>query len=33
MHLTPKEQHKLTLLSLGMLAERRLNKGRKLNYP
>ncbi|MDO4319554.1 MAG: urease subunit gamma [Bacteroidales bacterium] len=33
MHLTPKEQDKLTLLSLGMIAERRLNKGIKLNYP
>ncbi len=33
MHLTPKEQDKLTLLSLGMIAERRLNKGLKLNYP
>lgn len=31
--LTPKEQDKLTLLSLGMIAERRLNKGLKLNYP
>lgn len=33
MHVTPKEQDKLTLLSLGMIAERRLNKGLKLNYP
>lgn len=33
MHLTPKEQDKLTLLTLGMIAERRLNKGLKLNYP
>ncbi|MDE6628312.1 MAG: urease subunit gamma [Muribaculaceae bacterium] len=33
MHLTPKEQDKLTLLSLGLIAERRLNKGLKLNYP
>lgn len=33
MHLTPKEQDKLTLLTLGMVAERRLNKGLKLNYP
>lgn len=33
MHLTPKEQDKLTLLSLGIIAERRLNKGLKLNYP
>ena len=33
MHLTPKEQDKLTLLTLGMIAERRLKKGLKLNYP
>lgn len=33
MHLTPKEQDKLTLLTLGMIAERRLQKGIKLNYP
>ena len=33
MHLTPKEIDKLTLLSLGMIAERRLKKGLKLNYP
>ncbi len=33
MHLTPKEIDKLTLLSLGMIAERRLNKGLKLNHP
>lgn len=33
MHLTPREIDKLTLLSLGMIAERRLNKGLKLNYP
>lgn len=33
MHLTPKEQDKLTLLTLGMIAERRLKKGIKLNYP
>ncbi len=26
MHLTPKEQDKLTLLTLGMIAERRLQK-------
>ncbi len=32
-HLTPKEQDKLTLLTLGMIAERRLQKGLKLNYP
>ena len=33
MHLTPKEIDKLMLLSLGMIAERRLKKGLKLNYP
>lgn len=33
MHLTPKEIDKLTLLTLGMIAERRLAKGLKLNYP
>lgn len=33
MHLTPKEKDKLILLSIGMIAERRLNKGLKLNYP
>lgn len=33
MHLTPKEQDKLLLLSAGMVAERRLKKGLKLNYP
>ena len=33
MHLTPKEQDKLTLLTLGMIAERRLQKGLKLNHP
>lgn len=33
MHLTPKEQDKLTLLCLGMIAERRKDKGLKLNYP
>lgn len=33
MHLTPKELDKLTLLSLGLIAERRLAKGIKLNYP
>lgn len=33
MHLTPKEQDKLTLLCLGMVAERRKAKGLKLNYP
>ncbi len=33
MHFTPKEKDKLTLLCVGMVAERRLNKGLKLNYP
>lgn len=33
MHLTPKELDKLKLLTLGMIAERRKNKGLKLNYP
>ncbi len=33
MHFTPKEQDKLTLLMVGMIAERRLQKGLKLNYP
>ena len=33
MHFTPKEQDKLTLLMVGLIAERRLNKGLKLNYP
>ena len=33
MHLTPKELYKLLLLSAGMVAERRLKKGLKLNYP
>ena len=33
MHLTPKEIDKLLLLSLGAIAERRKQKGLKLNYP
>ena len=33
MHLTPKELDKLTLLTLGIIAERRLAKGLNLNYP
>ena len=33
MHLTPKEIDKLMLLSLGNIAERRMKKGLKLNYP
>ena len=33
MHLSPKEMDKLMLLSLGSIAEKRLKKGLKLNYP
>ena len=33
MHFTPKEHEKLTLLTIGLIAERRLKKGLKLNYP
>ncbi len=33
MHLTPKEIDKLMLLNLGIIAERRKNKGLKFNYP
>lgn len=33
MHLTPKEHEKVLLLSMGIIAERRLKKGVKLNYP
>lgn len=33
MHLTPKEQDKVLLLTMGIIAERRLKKGLKLNYP
>ena len=33
MHLPPTELDKLNLPTLGLLAERRLNKGLKLNYP
>lgn len=33
MHLTQREQEKVLLLSMGLIAERRLNKGLKLNYP
>lgn len=33
MYLTPREIDKLMLLSLGLIAERRLQKGLKLNYP
>ncbi len=32
MHLTPKEE-KLKLLTMGLIAERRLSKGQRLNYP
>ena len=33
MHLSPKEIDKLMLLTLGLIAERRKQKGLKLNYP
>ena len=33
MHFTPKEEDKLKLLTIGLIAERRLKKGLKLNYP
>ena len=33
MHLTQKEHEKVLLLSMGLIAERRLKKGLKLNYP
>lgn len=33
MHLTPRELDKVLLLTMGLIAERRLNKGLKLNYP
>ncbi|MBP3290113.1 MAG: urease subunit gamma [Alistipes sp.] len=33
MHLTPKELDKLTLMTLGLIAERRLKRGLKLNHP
>jgi urease subunit gamma len=33
MHLTPKEIDKLMLLSLGLIAERRLQRGLRLNHP
>mgnify|MGYP003293019110 FL=1 len=33
MHLTPREIDKLTLLTLGLIAERRLKKGLKLTHP
>lgn len=33
MHLSPREHEKVLLLSMGIIAERRLKKGIKLNYP
>lgn len=33
MHLTPKEEDKLKLLTLGLIAERRLNKGAQSRQP
>ena len=33
MELTPREKDKLLLFTAGMLAERRKNRGLKLNYP
>lgn len=33
MHLTPREQDKLLLLTLGMIAQRRKERGLKLNHP
>ena len=33
MHLTPKEQDKLLLLAMGIVAERRKARGLKLNHP
>ena len=33
MHLTPREHDKVLLLTMGLIAERRLKKGLKLNYP
>ena len=33
MKLTPQEQDKLTIFTVGLLAERRKAKGLKLNYP
>jgi urease subunit gamma len=33
MDLTPREKDKLLLFTAGLLAERRLNRGLKLNYP
>ena len=33
MHLTPQEKDKLLIFTAAQLAERRLNRGLKLNYP
>lgn len=33
MHLTPREKDKLLIFTAGLLAERRKNKGLKLNHP
>ncbi|MES2324994.1 MAG: urease subunit beta [Pseudomonadota bacterium] len=33
MHLTPREKDKLLIFTAGLLAERRLARGLKLNYP
>lgn len=33
MHLTPKEQDKLLLLAMGMIATKRKERGLKLNHP
>ncbi|ABZ78010.1 urease, gamma subunit [Shewanella halifaxensis HAW-EB4] len=33
MELTPREKDKLMLFTAGLVAERRLNRGLKLNYP
>ena len=33
MHLTPQEKDKLLIVTAALLAERRLNRGLKLNYP
>ena len=33
MHLTPREKDKLLLFTAGLLAERRKDRGLKLNYP
>lgn len=33
MHLTPQEKDKLLIVTAALLAERRLNRGLKLNHP